>query len=243
MNIAVLRSGPKLPPEIRGPKHPGFRIAGWIAAGLAVLILLVATSTVIVLHTAWFHNYVLGQVQKRGSEQLGTKVELQNFTVHLSTLSLDLYGLTVHGAAPYTNPPLLQVEHLEVGVQIVSVLHKKWYLSSLRIDRPVTKAFTDARGISNIPKLKSSGSSSNTSVFDLGVRHAVLANGEVYYNDKQSVLSADLHDLEFRAAFDSVRKMYSGELSYSDGHLSAGPSPLFNTTSMLNSTRRRPPFI
>jgi translocation and assembly module TamB len=222
MNIAVLRSSPKLPPEIRGLKHPGLRIAGWIAAGLAVLMLLVATTAVIVLHSAWFHNYVLGQVQKQASEQLGTKVELQNFTVHPSTLSLDLYGLTVHGAAPYTNPPLLQVEHLEVGVQIVSVLHKKWYLSSLRIDRPVTKVFTDAHGISNIPKLKSSGSSSNTSVFDLGVRHAVLANGEVYYNDQQSVLSADLHDLEFRAAFDSVRKMYSGELSYSDGHLSAG---------------------
>ncbi|HEY4046954.1 MAG TPA: translocation/assembly module TamB domain-containing protein [Acidobacteriaceae bacterium] len=222
MNIAVLRSAPKLQPKIHRPKHPGFRIAGWIAAGLAVLILLVATTTAIVLHTTWFHNYVLLEVQKQASKQLDTKVELQNFTLHLSKLSLDLYGLTVHGAAPYANPPLLQVEHLEVGVQIVSVLHKKWYLSSLRIDRPVAKVFTDAHGISNIPKLKSSGSGSSTSVFDLGVRHAVLANGEVYFNDKQSVISADLHDLEFRAAFDRVPQKYSGELSYSDGHLSAG---------------------
>src|SRR6202007_2281421 len=114
-----------------------------------------------------FHNYVLGQVQKQASEYLGTKVELQNFTLHLSTLSLDLYGLTVHGAAPYANPPLFQLEHLQVGVRIVSILHKKWYLTSLRLDRPVAKVFTDAHGISNIPKLKSSGSSSNTSVFDL----------------------------------------------------------------------------
>ena len=227
MNISVLRTDPNLRPGINRPKRPWFRIAGWIAAGLAVLILLIATTAAIVLRTAWFHNYVLGQVQKQAGEYLGTKVELQNFTLHLSTLSLDLYGLTVHGAAPYANPPLFQLEHLEVGVRIVSILHKKWYLSSLRLDRPVAKVFTDAHGISNIPKLKSSGGSSNTSVFDLGVRHAMLVNGEVYYNDRQSVISADMHDLEFRAAFDSSRQQYAGTLSYSDGHLSAGSlSPL-----------------
>ncbi len=118
---------------------------------------------------------------------------------------------------------MLQVAHGEVGVRIVSVLHRKWYLDSLVIDQPVVRVFTDAHGVSNIPTIKSSGSSSsNTSLFDLGIRHAVLDRGAVYYNDRQSVLSADLRNVDFRASFDSLLQKYSGKLSYTDGHLQSG---------------------
>ncbi len=87
---------------------------------------------------------------------------------------------------------------------------------------PVVKVFTDAHGVTNIPVIKSSGSSSsNTSLFDLGIRHAVLDQGAVYYNNRQSVLSADLHNVDFRAGFNSLLQKYSGKLSYSDGHLQA----------------------
>ena len=110
---------------------------------------------------------------------------------------------------------------MEFGV--VSVLHKKWYLDSFVVDRPVVKVFTDAHGATNIPTIKSSGSSSsNTSLFDLGIRHAVLDQGAVYYNNRQSVLSADLHNVDFRSSFDSVLQKYSGKLSYTDGHLDSG---------------------
>jgi translocation and assembly module TamB len=85
------------------------------------------------------------------------------------------------------------------------------------------KVFTDAHGITNIPVIKSGGSSSsNTSLFDLGIRHAVLDQGAVYYNNRQSVLSADLQNVDFRASFDSLLQKYSGKLSYSDGRLQSG---------------------
>ena len=187
------------------------------------LVLIAAIAVTVVLHSARFHNYVLATVQKKASDSIGTQVQLQNFALHLSNLSLDLYGLSVHGAAPYANPPLLQVAHAEVGVRIVSVLQRKWYLDSFVVDRPVVKVFTDAHGVTNIPVIKSSGSSSNnTSLFDLGIRHAVLDQGAVYYNDRQSVLSADLHNVDFRASFDSLLQKYSGKLSYTDGHLQSG---------------------
>src|ERR1700722_3645555 len=166
--------------------------------GLAALLVLAVIAVTVVLHSARFHNYVLSTVQKKASESIGTRVQLQNFALHLSTLSLDLYGLTVQGANPYPDPPLLQVAHAEAGVRIVSVLHKKWYLDSFVVDSPVVKVFTDTHGATNIPTIKSSGSSSgNTSLFDLGIRHAVLDHGEAYYNNRQSVLSADLHNLDF----------------------------------------------
>jgi translocation and assembly module TamB len=199
------------------------RVTAWIAIGLVALLVIAAIAVTIVLRSARFHNYVLATLQKKASESIGTQVHLQNFALHLSNLSLDLYGLTVHGAAPYPDPPLLQVAHAEVGVRIVSVLHQKWYLDSFVVDRPVVKVFADAHGVTNIPVIKSSGSSSsNTSLFDLGIRHAVLDQGEVYYNNRQSVLSADLHNVDFRAGFDSLLQKYSGKLSYTDGHLQSG---------------------
>ena len=197
-------------------------MAAWVFGGVAALLVVAVIAVTVVLHSARFHNYVLSTVQKKASESIGTQVQLQNFALHLSNLSLDLYGLTVHGADPYPDPPLLQVAHAEVGVRIVSVLHKKWYLDSFVVDKPVVKVFTDAHGVTNIPVIKSSGSSSsNTSLFDLGIRHAVLDHGAVYYNNRQSVLSADLHNVDFRAGFNSLLQKYSGKLSYSDGHLEA----------------------
>jgi translocation and assembly module TamB len=208
--------------KFTGPHARLWKAAAWIFMGLAALMVLAVVAVTVVLHSARFHNYLLSTVQKKASESIGTQVQLQNFALHLSNLSLDLYGLTVHGANPYPDPPLLQVAHAEVGVRIVSVLHKKWYLDNFIVDSPVVKVFTDAHGVTNIPVIKSSGSSSsNTSLFDLGIRHAVLDQGAVYYNNRQSALSADLHNLDFHAGFNSLLQKYSGKLSYSDGHLEA----------------------
>ena len=187
------------------------------------LLVIVGLAVTILLHSARFHHYILSTLERKAIQTIGTQVQLQNFVLHLSTLSVDLYGLTVHGAAPYPDPPLLQVAHAEVGVRVVSVLRQKWYLDSFVVDQPVVKVFADAHGVTNIPTIKSSGSSSsNTTVFDLGVRHAVLDRGAVYYNNRQSVLSADLHNLDFRASFDPGPQKYSGRLSYSDGQLRSG---------------------
>ena len=224
MSTAAARSYANLSQPTPPSRHSRLRkVGGWVFFGLLALVVLAGIAVTVVLHSARFHNYLLSLAQKKASESLGVQVQLQNFALHLSNLKLDLYGLTVHGAAPYANPPLLQVAHAEVGVRIVSVIHQKWYLDSFVVDRPVVKVFADAHGVTNIPTLKSSGSSSsNTSIFDLGIRHAVLDQGSVYYNDRQSILSADLHNVDFRASFDSALKKYSGRLSYSDGRLQSG---------------------
>jgi translocation and assembly module TamB len=207
----------------RTPASRLWKAAAWVAGIFIVLLLVAGLAVTILLHSTRFHHYVLSTVEQKASESIGTKVQLQNFALNLSDLSLDLYGLTVAGANPYPDPPLLQVARGEVGVRIVSVLHRKWYLDRLVIDQPVVKVFTDAHGVSNIPAMKSSGSSSsNTSLFDLGIRHAVLDRGAVYYNDRQSALSADLSNVDFRASFDSLLQKYSGKLSYTDGHLQSG---------------------
>ena len=108
-------------------------IVGPIIIGAIVLVPL--------LNNQRFHSYLLATLQTQASQKLGARVELQNFVLHLSTLSLDLYGLKIHGATPYSDPPLLQVQHVYAGVRIVSVLQSKWYLDTLQVDRPVVQIF------------------------------------------------------------------------------------------------------
>ena len=216
--------------EIRDPSNPRwhkarspfFKAMAWIALGLTAVTLIVAIGVAILLNNARFHNYLLRTAEAQAAESLGVRVQLQNFALHLADLSLDLYGVTIDGASPYPNPPLLQADHVQTSVRIVSILSKTWYLTSFRLDHPVVHVFVDSNGISNIPTIKSSGQSSNTSVFDLGVRHAVLEHGEIYYNNQPAEIAADLHDLSVKASFNSLLKKYSGKLAYSNGQFVFG---------------------
>ena len=209
-------------PWIENLNRRPLRILASIAMGLSALSLVLPIVLVACINTDGVHRYIISAVQKQASEALGVSVHLENFTLHLSNLSLDLYGISVAGAGPYADPPLLQADHVNVGVRIVSIFHRSWYLDNLRTDHPVAWVIVDKNGVSNLPTLKSSSSGSNTSIFDLGIRHAVLARGEVYYNSRPSALAADLHDLEFNSSFASLAKMYSGRLAYGSGQLQYG---------------------
>lgn len=188
--------------------------------------MLALVGAAILLNSPRFHDYVLTRVRQNASASLGVAVELQNFGLHFSGISptLDIYGLVVHGTAPYADPPLLQVERARVGVRVISLLHRSWYLSELTIHHAVAQVRVDAEGHNNLPAPMQSSSSNNgiQPLFDLAIRHALLDSSELYYNDRKSALNADLRDVSFTAAFDPARKVYSGELGYSNGMLKSG---------------------
>jgi translocation and assembly module TamB len=194
-----------------------------IGVSVLALIAVVVIAMVVLLHSARVHRYLLVLAEQKAAAALGTQVQVRDFALHLSvaTPTLDLYGVTVSGAAPYPNPPLLQAAHIGVGLRIVSLLRREWYLNYIQVDRPVARVSVDRHGTSNLPQPKSTGKN-NTSVFDLGIRHVRLEGGEVYYNDRKSTLNADLHDLEVRAAFEPSPRQYSGTLGYREGHLQFG---------------------
>jgi translocation and assembly module TamB len=214
------------PPEAHqfpAPPRPARwkRVLAWTIAGLAILLLLIAVGITVLLRNARFHSYLLRTAQQKATEALNTQVRLQNYTLQWSGISptLDLYGVVIHGANPYPNPPLLQVDRITLGLTITSLLHRSWYVNEIRVEHPVVQVFVDKRGIDNLPQTKSSEQKNKISIFDLGVRHALLNNGEIYYNNRKSVLYADLHDLNFQATFDSSQTRYEGTLGYRNGTL------------------------
>ena len=83
---------------------------------------------------------------------------------------------------------------------------------------------SDKQGCSNIPQPKTAKKQSNTKVFDLGIRHVLLANGEVYYNQEKTPIYAELHDLRTEIKYDYFNSRYDGTLSYREGRLQLGPA-------------------
>jgi translocation and assembly module TamB len=201
------------------------RILRGAAFVVGLLVILIAIAIPVLLHSAKFHQYVLRTAREEATAALGSQVQIQEYGLTFSGINptLDVYGVRIAGAPPYSNTELMTIEHARVGVRIVSLLQRTWYLSDVEVHRPIVNMVVGGDGSNNLPKSqKKSTSKSNLSIFDLGVRHAILENGEVYYNNRKSDMNADLHELDLRSAFDTAQQRYSGTLSYADGHLKIG---------------------
>ena len=207
-----------MPPPPPRRRRRWKRIIAWMSGGVIGLIILLLVVVVGLLNDEAFRQYLLRIVHTKLSEAAGADLRIRDFAVHWTGMSpsVDLYNVVINGAAPYTSPPLLQVDHLAVGVHIVSLVSRKWYLQDIVFDHPVLHLLVMDNGDTNLPKKKTS-SKNQTSLFDLGVRHVNLGQGEIYYNDRKSALDADLHELQFQARFDPGSKRYSGGLGYTNG--------------------------
>src|SRR5690242_11392115 len=87
------------PTQLTSPPHRKVswqRILAWVGSVLAVLLLLSGIAIIFVLNSPQAHRYILAKAQSVASEQLGAQVQLQNFALNFSGLTLDVYGVTVH---------------------------------------------------------------------------------------------------------------------------------------------------
>ena len=200
------------------------KIALWSLAAIIVLFVATVVTLVFLLdHNEGFRHSILAKVEKSVRQSTSARLEVRDFNLRLSNLSLDLYNVVVHGTEPDPNQPLAAVDHLQVGLTIDSLLHKKWHVRDIIVDHPVVRMAVNKAGENNLPKPeKKSTSSSNTNVFDLAIRELRLNNGEIYYNDQKTPLQADLHNLAVSANYDPSQNKYSGDLGYDAGKIVYG---------------------
>ncbi|HEU5402702.1 MAG TPA: translocation/assembly module TamB domain-containing protein [Terriglobales bacterium] len=198
------------------------KILGWTAVGILSLILLVVIAAVIALRSPKVHKYVLSMVEQKASAALNALVQVRDYTLNLHNLTLALDGVSIQ-TRPSDPEPLLTADRLYADLNVISLLRRQWYVNDIEAQHPVVHIYIDKAGNNNLPKFQSSGSSSNTNLFQLGIRHALLSDGEVYYNDQKQLLDADLHDLSFKSTYANENGgRYSGELGYRNGHIQYG---------------------
>ncbi|HET7440725.1 MAG TPA: hypothetical protein VFJ47_05430, partial [Terriglobales bacterium] len=201
----------------------GKKIFAWIWGITTVLTLVILLGGYFLLKSSGFHHYVLAKIVQQAEEATGGKVEIQNFDFHFAKLSADVYGLIIHGTEKDPNRPLLSLDRLYINLKIVSLLHHKIDLNEIIVQHPVVHLISDKNGQSNIPQPKAPKNQSNTNIFDLGIKHVLLANGEIYYNQQRTPMNAELHDFQTEIKYDYVASRYGGTMSYREGRLQMGP--------------------
>lgn len=196
-------------------------VLSWVGGVIAGLIVLATAGVFVLLRSRVVHEYVLRVAQVKASAALGTRVSLRDFELHFSGISpvLDLYDVAIAGAPPLSSPPLAHARRLHVAMTVTSLLHRNWYIEDIDLVQPIVHMQVNADGNANLPQLESSGGKNNTNVFNLGVRHASIEDGSVFYNDRKAALSADLNQLTFSSTYDPSQTAYSGHIGYRNGHL------------------------
>lgn len=196
--------------------------AGWTAVIIGVVLLVAIVAGFVLLRSQGFHRWVLGKIVQQASESTGARVELQNFDVHLKSLTAHIYGLTIHGTEAAGERPLLQIREATVGIKIISIFHHEVNLSELLVDDPVVNLTVSKDGRSNLPTPPPSNSKSSTNIFDLSVGHVLLTNGAIYMRDRKLPVYANLFGLRTEIGFSQLEKKYTGKLEYTSGTIDYG---------------------
>ena len=200
------------------------KIVLWVAAGL-LIVLFVAVGTLVLLlkNSEGFRRDILGKVENSIQESTGGRLEIGDFKFRLSNLTLDIYNIVLHGRETDPNKPLLQADHLQVGLTIDSLLRRKWHVRDIILDHPIVRLQVNKAGENNLPQPKQkSTSSSSMNVFDLAIRELKLDRGEIYYNDQKTPLEAALRDFAVNANYEPAQNKYAGTLGYNEGRIVYG---------------------
>jgi len=214
------------------------RKLGWIGIVLGSFVVVLGIAGYLLLRSQTFHGYVLAKIQQQASEATGAEVHIQNFSLHLSRLGAEAYGITIRGIEPKSAMPLVAADQFMIRLKIVSLLRRKVDLNEIVLRHPVLNIIVREDGSTNLPTPPKSNSNSSTSPFDLGIQHVLIERGEIYYNDVKTPLDAELHDLQLEIKSELLRNGYDGSLSYRDGRLQYGnmkPLP-HDLTASFNAT-------
>lgn len=189
------------------------------AVGVGFLLIVVVVGGYMYLKSNSFKQFALRKIADEANQGTGGKATVGGMDFSLSGLTANLYDITLRGNESPDKPPLLHVDKITVGLEIVSAVQRKVSLSELLILHPVVHVQVGLNGNNNVPSAPPSQTSSHTSVFDLAVGHAQITNGEVDYNDQKTPLNADLYDFGTDIRFTPVVRRYDGTFSYKNGHL------------------------
>ena len=200
------------------------RLFRWAATSIAAAVLVLALAAIVVIHTSRFQHFVLAQIEQKAQASLGARLTIERMAINWRLFTIDFYGITLHGKEGASEAPLLAADHLRVRLKILSVMRRKVDLEEIVFDQPVAHLRIDRDGNSNLPQSPSASGKPGASIdnlLDLAIRHVELNSGQIYYNDRQSPLTAELHDFHTQIRFVPVINEYRGELGYGDGRLTA----------------------
>src|SRR5664280_2439405 len=153
----------------------------WILSGGAVLLLLLAVGTAMVLQSRWFYDRVRENIVGTVETATGGRMEIGSFRLDWRRLRAEAGALTLHGTEPAEGPPLFRAESLAVGIKILSILKRNVDIAYLDVTAPQVYLIIGPDGRTNVPEPKikmKAGKPAIQSILDLAVGRFSLQRGQ-----------------------------------------------------------------
>ena len=190
------------------------RIVLGMLVAVVVLLVLAGVTGVMVVRSAWFHDYVRRSIVAKVEQATGGRVELGSFSFDPATLTAQVSPLVLHGKEASDEPPLLRIESVKLGLRVLSVMERKVDLASLTVEKPQFRIVLYPDGTNNLPSPRGPGSGKSWSeeVLNLAVHQYDISDGVVEYDDRKIPLNLRGEGLEIRLNYDARTPAYRGEL-------------------------------
>ena len=170
--------------------------------GIAVVLVLIAAAVLAVwlaFVTGTAQRFVGRAVIHAIADRTGARVEMKQFRFYFWSLRVEIDGLTLHGLEAASAEPLFHADHVVVDVKILSVLHHKFSLSELVVDRPELAVSIDKSGHSNLPprKPRPKGKPWQETLFNLQIGKLELRDGRADIGNLRIPLAVQGNDFDF----------------------------------------------
>lgn len=191
--------------------------------GLAVGILLGCVALLVIgalglLSTNAAHRYVLQRITKEVQDATGARLDIAGFSIHWWRLGADFDQVTVNSSPSSAGTPLFSADRISVDAGLHLFHTPKIAIQDVELDHPVLHVSIDSQGKSNLPHRSGASSGRSLNVFHIAISHFIVNHGEFFYDNRRVPVEADLHDLNARAAYETLKKSYDTTLSYRDGN-------------------------
>ncbi len=183
--------------------------------GLAIFFFLIVATLFAVPY--FFKDQINAEVKKAANDNLTATVNWQEVSIsmfrHFPKLSLGLEGLEVTGQGPFEGVKLIQCPHLDVAVDLWSVLFGDVvHINALYFQQPDIRVYVLSDGRANYDITKPDGSATATTADDpsnpIKLEKYALEDAKVLYDDRSLDMRAELTGLNHEGSGEFTADIY-----------------------------------
>ena len=179
---------------------------------LKVLLIVLVSLIALLLASGYiFRSKIVSLVKAEINKNINAKVDFKDVDIsffrHFPKVSIGLDELQVTGTGYFAEDTLLSAKRLDATVDIMSFIRgKNMAIYSLSLDAPRIHALVNKEGLANWDIAKKDETPADTASqnkpFNLQLKKYTIKNAYIYYDDRQSDMSAEVVNLDHSGSGD-----------------------------------------
>jgi len=201
------------------------RILRNVGIGLAVFLVVAVVSTIVIVQTDWFRNFVRQKIIAATEEGTGGRVDIGSFTLDWRHLRAVVTDFVIHGKEPAGAAPFVRAARAQVDLKLFTGMRRLLDVSYLGVDRLSASILVFPDGTTNVPEPKTKKQSDTTAletIVDLAVGRFELTNGSVAFNSRKQPLDVKANNLRVQLFYNLLKQGYTGQLAMQPVYVVSG---------------------